>query len=947
MTDLEKIKRLESEIGHTLKRKGSDLDSISDLYYSIDADKTVKSIRLRNISLQTFPQSLLEFNELEDLKLSQNKLKEVPPEISKMKSLKYLSLARNDLRSFPSQLLDLNGLCFLNLAGCGIKSIPGDINWLKELDELLLFENGIEHIPTTLFECNNLKKLMLSYNKIADFPNIEGSLNRIEVLSLGNNKIESIPENINELKSIRWLGLNKNKIRELPRSILDLRLNIKWKYESRFTGRGIILENNPLINPSPEIIKQGNKAIREYFEQREKSGTEQLNEAKLILLGDGRSGKTSFANRLLNKELPKEKDRTQGVDIIIGEYAFPIANGSSFKINIWDFAGQDKYKKLHQLFYTESSLYVMVAESGNTTVDYDDWFQTAELFGEGSPLVLILNEFKSGIGTGSFDINYWKKQFPELLKEVFTINLGTKQNFSTAEEYIRFIAQTLPHTKYPFPSNWAAIRRVLHERREEQYIPLKEYFEICKQNDLPQPESALILSSVLHKIGDCLHYQKNELLKQFIILKNEWATEAVYKILDDEVVAKSKCGFFDQSDVKRIWNDGEYEHMRPQLLELMKQFKLAYQLPSREEYVTPPLLPPAPPENYSWPDVPSLELYIDYDFLPKVLLTQFIVTRHADISKGRKLVWRHGVILEWKNEALGEVSKTRLEGRDAFYIRTQGRNRKEMLTIILKTFRELHAEYKGIKYREKVPCVCEGCKTGANKQHYFDFETLNRRLEKGRFEVECDNSLEKLNVLELLENTFVFEQYKEGSSLQLKGSVERESAPEIRILKIFLASSNELEKERIQIEQALNRKNKLLRKKGIVIELLIWEDGKIIGQSLRSQDDYNVEIRQCDFFTMLFYSKVGKYSFEEFTLAKTLFEEKGMPRLRIFQKDVDLPKNLQKRDADSRYDFLEKLKELEHFPVPFQNTDQLVNELEDAIDKLLADEAFVKQLKCE
>ena len=215
--------------------------------------------------------------------------------------------------------------------------------------------------------------------------------------------------------------------------------------------------------------------------------------------------------------------------------------------------------------------------------------------------------------------------------------------------------------------------------------------------------------------------------------------------------------------------------MRPQLLELMKQFKLAYQLPGKEEYVTPPLLPPASPADFSWPDLDSLELYIEYEFLPKALLTQFIVTRHADIAEGRTLVWRHGVILKWEDEALAEVSKTKLQGRDAFYIRTQGNNRKGMMTVILKTFRELHAEYKGIKYKEKVPCICEGCRTGKNKQHYFDFVNLKFRLEKGRHEVECDNSLETLNVMELLENTFVFEKFKEGHALQLKENVARES----------------------------------------------------------------------------------------------------------------------------------------------------------------------------
>jgi len=938
------------------------------------------------------------------LDLSALKLTKVPLELSKLTQLTSLDLGSNQLTEINGleNLVQLSGLnlssnllteikgleqlaelSLLDLSGNQIIEIKG-LEQLTQLTQLLLYNNQITEIKglekltqltslnlssNQLTEIKGLEKLtlltelVLSYNQLTEVKGIE-NLTQLTLLVLFHNNLTELKglENLGQLTRIRVsnnqlrqikgletltqlieLDFSYNQLTELPEFLLGLSQPIQWQQ----TTEGISVRENPFTNPPSEIIQKGNKAIQEYFEQRRISGEELLNEAKLILLGDGRSGKTSFANRLLGKELPKETDRTQGVDIVIGEYSFRLANGKDFKINIWDFAGQDKYKTLHQLFYTESSLYVMVAESGNMATDYDDWFQTAELFGEGSPLVLILNEFKPGIGMSTFDSNYWKRQFPELLKEVFTVNLGTKQNFSVAEQYIRLLAQTLPHTQYAFPSNWAAIRRVLDERRNEQYITLKEYFEICKNNDLPERESALILSSVLHKVGDCLHYQKSELLKQFIILKNEWATEAVYKILDDKVVAEDKCGFFDLSDIERIWSSPEYEDMRPQLLELMKQFKLAYQLPGKEEFVTPPLLPPASPTGFSWPDLDSLEVFIEYEFLPKALLTQFIVTRHADIANGRTLVWRHGVILNWEGEAIAEVSKTKLQGRDAFHIRTQGNSRKEMMTVVLKTFRELHADYKGIKYKEKVPCSCESCRTGKNKQHHFNFSNLKFRLEKGRYEVECDNSLESVNVMELLENTFVFEKFKEGNVLQLKENVERESPNQIHILNLFLASSNELIHEREKIEQALSRKNKVLRKQGFVVELLIWEDGKHISKSLRSQDNYNLEIEHCDLFAMLFYSKVGKFSLEEFELANSLFGNKGMPRIIIFQKHTDLPKNQGKTDAVSRYDFLERLKGIEHFPILFENTDKLVNELEDAIDKLLQDKAFVKQLRVE
>jgi hypothetical protein len=178
----------------------------------------------------------------------------------------------------------------------------------------------------------------------------------------------------------------------------------------------------------------------------------------------------------------------------------------------------------------------------------------------------------------------------------------------------------------------------------------------------------------------------------------------------------------------------------------------------------------------------------------------------------------------------------------------------------------------------------------------------------------------------------------------LKKNIEDENINKTRVIKLFLASSNELKSEREKIEQELNRRNKLLRKKGFVIDLSIWEDAKYIGNSLRSQDNYNIEIDECNLFILLFYSKMGKYAQEEFEKAASLFNQHQMPKVCVFQKDIDLPKSLNKRDFMSRSDFLDKMKELEHFPILFENKDQLVNDVKSIIDKVLLDTSFVDTL---
>lgn len=127
-------------------------------------------------------------------------------------------------------------------------------------------------------------------------------------------------------------------------------------------------------------------------------------------------------------------------------------------------------------------------------------------------------------------------------------------------------------------------------------------------------------------------------------------------------------------------------------------------------------------------------------------------------------------------DALAQVEKTKSQGRDAFSVRCQGHNRKGLLTAILKTFRDLHSEYKGIKVTEVVPCPCSGCRSGQNKQHYFEFENLKNRLEKGRRVVECDKSLEEVELVRLLGDLLLFEHLAPGQPVVMSQNVG-EQAP--------------------------------------------------------------------------------------------------------------------------------------------------------------------------
>jgi hypothetical protein len=153
----------------------------------------------------------------------------------------------------------------------------------------------------------------------------------------------------------------------------------------------------------------------------------------------------------------------------------------------------------------------------------------------------------------------------------------------------------------------------------------------------------------------------------------------------------------------------------------------------------------------------------------------------------------------------------------------------------------------------------------------------------------------------------------------------------MQIKKIFLASSSELKADRDQFEIAINRKNKDWIKKGFFLELFVWEDFLDALSQTRLQDEYNKQIRQCDIFVMLFWSKVGKYTEEEFETAIGQFKATNKPFIFTYFKTAPAPST-----EPSLIAFKQKLTAMGHFPPAYDNIDALLHHFNQQLDKLVA-----------
>ena len=158
----------------------------------------------------------------------------------------------------------------------------------------------------------------------------------------------------------------------------------------------------------------------------------------------------------------------------------------------------------------------------------------------------------------------------------------------------------------------------------------------------------------------------------------------------------------------------------------------------------------------------------------------------------------------------------------------------------------------------------------------------------------------------------------------------------MRKLKFFLASSSELEEDRRAFEIFIGRENKTLADKDLFIELIIWEDFIDAMSQTRLQDEYNKLIQECDIFILLFFTKVGKYTDEEFETAFGQFQATNKPLIYTYFKNAEVRiGDIVRADMQSLWKFQDKLHALGHFHTVYENMDGLKYHFKQQLSKYL------------
>lgn len=322
-------------------------------------------------------------------------------------------------------------------------------------------------------------------------------------------------------------------------------------------------------------------------------------EVKVILLGNGRCGKSSIANRLVNNEFDENADSTHGIQLWTTSLPFnPVGAASTTDdatLNIWDFGGQDLYHNTHRLFLQSKAVYVICLTNHGDGFDQNSDSQASDKLLPGE------DERR--------DLTYWRQQIaslglapgmqsgPPVLvvrtkcdRDVeptsphhFTVDLEvsarTAAGFPDLRKWLaKAVAEVLgPPDRRDIGSRRLAVKRELQELKEANHhqheeskdsdlrtpppyplIAYEEFVQIVRRHclDGPTHNDPRDFLDFLHQSG-FLYYHK-KFLSDRVILDQRWVIKGMYTVFDREKCwprLNAKRGRFTLSELRDwVWS---------------------------------------------------------------------------------------------------------------------------------------------------------------------------------------------------------------------------------------------------------------------------------------------------------------------------------------------------------------------------------------------------------
>ncbi|MEM8808649.1 MAG: COR domain-containing protein [Cyanobacteria bacterium P01_G01_bin.38] len=523
----------------------------------------------------------------------------------------------------------------------------------------------MSEIPECLGQLTQLTDLLLSSNQISEIPECIRRLSQLEKLELGNNNIEQCPLWLEDLPNLKTLDLRRNPLPISPE----------------------------VLGPADTRQDPGTtEGIFNYLRQLHSGEVRPLNEAKLLLVGQGSVGKTSLIKRLIDNQFNPNQAQTDGLSV--RDWSVHV-NSKDVRLNVWDFGGQEIYHATHQFFLTKRSLYLLVCNCRTSEEEnrLEHWLKLIQSFGDESPVIIVGNKCDEQ----PLDINRkaLRNKYPNI-KAILETSCQTSEGLETLYDTILKEVAQLRDVYNLLPLSWFEVKEQL-ENLDRDFISYSEYLGICYQHAITDEQNQEQLIDLLHNLGLVLNFREHPLLHNTNVLNPNWVTEGIYTLLSDDALKTQTKGQLTLADMSRILPDDRYPADRHHyLIELMKEFQLCFDLPDchPKRHLIPGILPKEEPDSTDL-EGDMLEFQYHYPVLPESIISRFIVLTHEKIHE--QTYWRSRVMLAYtEGDEVYNIARVRADPADhKIFIAISGRDstRRSFLMLIRDSFNKIHASF--------------------------------------------------------------------------------------------------------------------------------------------------------------------------------------------------------------------------------------------------------------
>ncbi|MCA3271512.1 MAG: hypothetical protein ING12_05900 [Roseomonas sp.] len=357
VTDLTPISELQQlETLHIGGTPISDLMPLSGL-------KRLNHVEIVNTKVSDL-RPLQELAELRQLNLGGTDVTDLAP-ISGLKGLQGISFGNTKVSDL-APIAGLDQLKFLYCANAAVTDLSHIAN-LRNLTHLFLGMTQVCDL-SPLAGLQHLQHLDCTATKISTLSPLAG-LWRLQTLSCIATAVNNLIP-LARLTNLQHLDCSATQVRDLTPLIHLPNLKSLTFFNCRFESAPIEIWRKPSLNllslaftdipgiPDEILGIDCLERLRAHLTELE-AGAEYISEAKVLILGNGRAGKTQIARRLAGQPFQPEWDSTHGIRItqvtISAQDSLPETH-----LKLWDFGGQEIYHGTHALFARTRAIFLLV-----------------------------------------------------------------------------------------------------------------------------------------------------------------------------------------------------------------------------------------------------------------------------------------------------------------------------------------------------------------------------------------------------------------------------------------------------------------------------------------------------------------------------------------------------------------------------------------------------------